>query len=111
MLVVDEAQHALTTPEGDKALLRSKPRGTNSTREAGRNTVVLVMTGSSRDKLALMVANRKQAFYGAEITRFPLLDDPFVETHTRKTSTDSSTPRTNSTGRHEKAFELVGRRP
>lgn len=112
MLVIDEAQHALTTPEGDKALFALKAARDELNQEAGKGTrLLLVMTGSSRDKLTFMVANRKQAFYGAEITRFPLLDDKFVEAYAKDFNRQFNTAHQFTLDAMKKAFELVGRRP
>lgn len=112
MLVIDEAQHALTTQEGEKSLFALKAARDELNQEAGKGIrLLLVMTGSSRDKLTFMVANRKQAFYGSEITRFPLLDERFVEGYAKDFNRQFDTAHQFPLNAMKMAFELVGCRP
>ena len=78
VLVIDEAQHALTTPAGENATFALKSaRDTMNAGAAaspyGNVGLGLVMTGSNRDKLASLVRDRRQAFFGGRVTDFPLL--------------------------------------
>ena len=41
--------------------------------------LMLVMTGSNRDKLAHLVINKAQPFYGSSVSPFPLLGRPFTD--------------------------------
>lgn len=112
VLIIDEAQHALTTDEGQKALFALKAARDQLNQEAGKGLrLMLVMTGSSRDKLSFMVARKSQAFYGAEITHFPLLDDGFVDSFARNFNEQFSSQHKFSVDALKKTFELVGRRP
>lgn len=83
--VVDEAQHTQRTEAGKNLMYALKaardamnqgdgglPRGI-----PGRN-LLLVFTGSNRNKLAALVLGREQAFFGATIKEFPLLADDFA---------------------------------
>lgn len=112
VLIIDEAQHALTTDEGQKTLFAIKAARDKLNQEAGKGLrLMLVMTGSSRDKLSFMVTRKSQAFYGAEITHFPLLDDGFVESFARNFNEQFSAQHKFSIEVLKKTFELVGRRP
>jgi transposase len=51
-LVIDEVQHALTTEEGTNALFSLKAARDSLKTDPGRYGMQLVVTGSSRDKLA-----------------------------------------------------------
>ncbi|WP_416139832.1 hypothetical protein ACM26W_05460 [Halomonas sp. HK25] len=39
----------------------------------------LILTGSSRDKLAMLVLSRDQPFFGSSVTPFPLLGEWLLE--------------------------------
>lgn len=79
VLVIDEAQHALTTEEGINALFSLKAARDSLNTDSGRHGMQLVATGSNRDKLATLVNGREQAFYGADMVDFPLLGKDYVQ--------------------------------
>ena len=78
VLIIDEAQHALTSEAGRKALF-----GLKAARDALNidrpNGLRIVATGSSRDKLAMLRSDKQQAFFGAPLTSFPPLGRDYVE--------------------------------
>lgn len=76
-LIIDEAQHALTSDAGDTAMaaLKSARDQLNS---PGQIKLMLVMSGSDRDKLLRLVNTNGAAFYGSEIRRMPELDTDFI---------------------------------
>ena len=78
VLIVDEAQHAITTEAGRKALfaLKAARDALNIDRPKGLR---IVATGSSRDKLAMLRNDKQQAFFGAPLTSFPPLGREYVE--------------------------------
>lgn len=78
VLVVDEAQHALTTVDGANALFSLKAARDSLNADAGMHGLQLIATGSNRDKLAGLVNNRDQAFYGAELSTFPALGLDYI---------------------------------
>ena len=82
-LLVDEAQHATTTDAGADALfaLKAARDELNSSRHHGLR---LVATGSNRDKLALLVNSKDQAFYGADLLDFPALGEDFLRWFLRR---------------------------
>lgn len=78
VLIIDEAQHAITTEEGSDALfaLKAARDELNSSQHHGLRVVA---TGSNRDKLAMLRNSKDQAFFGAPLVRFPELGLNFIE--------------------------------
>lgn len=78
VLMIDEAQHAITTDEGVAALfaLKAARDELNSSRHHGLR---IVCTGSNRDKLAMLRNSKDQAFFGASMVQFPTLDQDFID--------------------------------
>lgn len=85
VLIVDEAQHAPSTPEGGNALFSLKAArdrlnigpGFLGPDWKGRN-LMLAFTGSDRHRLHALVADSRAAFFGASITPLPLLGDDYA---------------------------------
>lgn len=77
VLVIDEAQHAMTTATGLSALLALKAARDelNSSQHHGLR---VVCTGSNRDKLAMLRNSKDQAFFGAPLVNFPMLGRDYV---------------------------------
>lgn len=87
-LVIDEAQHALTTEAGVNTMFALKAArdalntaATDGGPVAGPR-LLLAFTGSHRDKLSNLVLRRAQPFYGAEISDFPRLGRDFADAYT-----------------------------
>ena len=78
VIVVDEAQHALTSQAGMDSLfaLKAARDELNSSVHFGLR---LVCTGSNRDKLAMLRNSKDQAFYGAPLVAFPHLGKDYIE--------------------------------
>lgn len=111
VLVIDEAQHALTTEAGVNAMFALKAARDDLNQGRERDGLRLVFTGSSRDKLAHLVLNSKQPFFGSSITPFPLLGDDFVAAYTAKLNTYLAATNQFNPDDVAAAFDLVGRRP
>ncbi len=77
VLVIDEAQHAITTDGGGNALfaLKAARDELNSSRHKGLRVVA---TGSNQDKLAMLRNSKEQAFFGAPLVKFPALGKDYV---------------------------------
>lgn len=77
VLVIDEAQHAITTEPGVAALfaLKAARDELNSSQHHGLR---VVCTGSNRDKLAMLRNSKDQAFFGAPMVNFPTLGHNFI---------------------------------
>ena len=78
VMVVDEAQHAQTTEKGAAALyaLKAARDELNSSKHHGFR---LVATGSNRDKLAILVQGKEQAFLNAKLIDLPYLGDDYLQ--------------------------------
>lgn len=78
VLVIDEAQHAITTDPGVAALfaLKAARDELNSSQHHGLR---VVCTGSNRDKLAMLRNSKDQAFFGAPMVNFPTLGRDFID--------------------------------
>jgi hypothetical protein len=74
VLVIDEAQHAVTTPGGNDALfaLKAARDEVNSSHHHGLR---IVATGSNQAKLAPLRASKDQAFFKAVLQPFPPRQD------------------------------------
>lgn len=78
VLIVDEAQHALTTPAGYDALFALKA-ARDELNSAPHHGLRVVATGSNRDKLAVLRNSRDHAFFGAPLQPFPALDRGYID--------------------------------
>lgn len=78
VLVIDEAQHAITSETGNDAMfgLKAARDELNSSRHHGLRVVA---TGSNRDKLSMLRTSRDQAFFGAPLIGFPPLQRDYVQ--------------------------------
>ncbi len=77
VLMVDEAQHALTSTAGEQTMMALKAaRDTLNGPDDGQ--LLLVMTGSDRDKLLRLVNGNAAPFFGSAIRDLPLLGKDFV---------------------------------
>jgi hypothetical protein len=76
-LIIDEAQHALTSEAGEAAMAALKSARDQLNRP-GEVNLMLVMSGSDRDKLLRLVNTNGAPFYGSHIQRMPELDTEFI---------------------------------
>ena len=76
-LVIDEAQHALTSEAGENGMAALKSARDQLNRP-GEIQLMLVMSGSDRDKLLRLVNTNGAPFYGSQIRRMPALDRDFI---------------------------------
>ncbi len=77
-LIVDEAQHALTSLAGEAAMSALKSARDQMNRP-GSVQLMLVMTGSDRDKLLRLVHGNSAPFYGSQVSKMPLLGAAFMD--------------------------------
>jgi len=78
VLIVDEAQHANTTEKGSTALCAMKA-ARDKLNMGPHHGLRIVATGSNRDKLAVMVEWKDQAFFCAPMKEFPPLGVDFLD--------------------------------
>jgi hypothetical protein len=76
-LIIDEAQHALTSEAGEAAMAALKSARDQINRPDAVN-LMLVMSGSDRDKLLRLVNTNGAPFFGSQIRRMPELGRNFV---------------------------------
>lgn len=77
VLIIDEAQHALTSEAGEAAMAALKS-ARDQLNAPGKVNLMLVMSGSDRDKLLRLVNTSGAAFFGSQIQRMPALDEHFI---------------------------------
>ena len=110
-LIIDEAQHALTSKEGINAMFALKAARDRQNQGRSKNRLYLVMTGSHRDKLAHLVLKKDQPFFGSQITSFPLLGKDFTDAYTDWVNRQLAQHRHFGKKDMFRAFEIVGHRP
>ena len=110
-IVVDEAQHALSTQAGVDAMFALKAARDHLNQGNGQQNLFIVLTGSNRDKLAHLVLKRTQPFFGSQITRFPLLGKEFSDAYTEFVNPQLATDNQLAPDDMFEAFKLVGHRP
>jgi len=111
MLIIDEAQHSLTTSNGINAMFSIKSARDQINLSHQAPDLMLVLTGSNRDKLAQLVVKKDQPFFGSSVTAFPLLGRDFTDSFTTKVN--SALARNNQFTKDSmwEAFQLIGYRP
>jgi hypothetical protein len=77
-LIVDEAQHALTSVAGE-ATMSALKSARDQLNRPGEVNLMLVMSGSDRDKLLRLVNTNGAPFYGSQISRMPPLGPDFID--------------------------------
>jgi len=77
VLMIDEAQHALTSQSGADALFALKA-ARDALNSSGLFGLRVLATGSNRDKLAMLRNSKDQAFFGAPLHNFPHLGKDYV---------------------------------
>lgn len=110
-LIVDEAQHALQSDAGLNAMFALKAARDHLNQGVDVPRLCLVFTGSNRDKLAQLVHNRKQPFFGSRITPFPLLSKEFTDALTCWVNSRLASDNQFDPEDVFAAFRLVGHRP
>lgn len=109
-LIVDEAQHALVSEQGEAAMTALKS-ARDQLNAPGQVNLMLVMSGSDRDKLLRLVNTNGAPFYGSRIERLPELSDDFVRFLVARIETQRPDLRPVDTGTLAEAFRLFGHRP
>jgi len=111
VMIVDEAQHALNSDAGINAMFALKAARDALNLGGDSPGLRLILTGSSRDKLAMLVLSRDQPFFGSSVTPFPLLGEDFIEAYTADLNTKLAPGNTFAAKDVYQAFQRVGHRP
>lgn len=109
-LVIDEAQHALTSEAGENAMAALKS-ARDQLNKPGDIRLMLVMSGSDRDKLLRLVNTNGAPFYGSQIRRMPELDRSFIAHIVRLIEEQRPELTPVDTDALYQAFEAFGHRP
>ena len=78
VLLIDEAQHAVTTENGYDALFALKA-ARDELNSSAHHGLRIVATGSNKDKLAMLRNSKDQAFFGVPLANFPMLAADYVQ--------------------------------
>lgn len=78
VIIIDEAQHAITTTGGYDALFALKA-ARDELNSSAHHQLRIVATGSNRDKLAMLRNSKDHAFFLAPLVAFPALDEAYVQ--------------------------------
>lgn len=109
-LIIDEAQHALTSEAGENAMSALKSARDQMNRP-GEVKLMLVMSGSDRDKLLRLVNTAASPFYGSQIQRMPSLGPDFIAFIAQRIEEQRPELRPVDTATLHAAFESFGNRP
>lgn len=111
VLIIDEVQHAMGSPEGDSLLHALKAtRDAVNTRNATPGYFLFVGTGSHRARVQELAVKGNQAFNGAVTHEFPVLGQDFVDYILAQVKPLLG-PKTPSLPVAEAAFKKMGSRP
>lgn len=109
-LIIDEAQHALTSEAGETAMAALKSARDQLNRP-DLVKLMLVMSGSDRDKLLRLVNTSAAPFYGSQIQRMPELGPDFIAHIAQRIAQQRSGLADIDTAKLHDAFVLYGQRP
>ena len=109
-LIVDEAQQALLSEAGESAMYALKA-ARDAMNSPDRTGLMLVMTGSDRDKLLRLTNTGSAPFYGSDVERMPLLGADFVRAVATDIESADATLAPVDTELLGEAFTAFGHRP
>ncbi len=109
-LIIDEAQHALTSEAGETAMAALKSARDQLNRP-GQVKLMLVMSGSDRDKLLRLVNTNAAPFYGSQIQRMPELGADFIAHIAQLITRQRPELAEVNQATLQEAFVLLGQRP
>lgn len=109
-LIIDEAQHALTSEAGEAAMTALKS-ARDQLNQPGVVNLMLVMSGSDRDKLLRLVNTAAAPFYGSQIQRMPTLGSDFIAHIAALIEAQRPELKPVDQTRLQQAFEVFGWRP
>ncbi len=109
-LIIDEAQHALVSEAGEAAMTALKS-ARDQLNQPGVVNLMLVMSGSDRDKLLRLVNTAAAPFYGSQIQRMPPLGPDFIAHVATLVEAQRSELKPVDQALLQQAFEAFGFRP
>lgn len=112
VFILDEAQHALSSPRGADTLFALKAARDALNITSAKPQLAILATGSARAKIAEMVMRKTQPFYGASTETFPPLGGAFVTNFAKQMLAHRiAEDRMPDPERLLKAFQMLGSRP
>lgn len=109
-LLIDEAQHALVSEAGE-AVMAALKSARDQLNAPGKVNLMLVMSGSDRDKLLRLVHTNGAPFYGSQIQRMPELGEDFIDHIARLVEAQRPDLRPVDAPMLAEAFRQFGQRP
>jgi hypothetical protein len=109
-LIIDEAQHALTSEHGQNTLLALKS-ARDQINQPGVVQLMLVMSGSDRDKLLHLVHGNSAPFFGSRVGHMPELGVEFIAFIAQEIAAVRPDLTPVDTDSLLQAFQLFGSRP
>ena len=109
-LIIDEAQHALTSTSGESTMMALKSARDQLNRPGATN-LMLVMSGSDRDKLLRLVNSTGAPFYGSQVQKMPPLGPEFIQYVASLIEAQRPDLAPVDTEKLSKAFQLMSCRP
>jgi hypothetical protein len=109
-LIIDEAQHALTSEAGEAAMTALKS-ARDQLNQPGTVNLMLVMSGSDRDKLLRLVNTAGAPFYGSQVQRMPPLGPDFIAHVSTLIEAQRPDLKPVDQAALQQAFEMFGARP
>jgi len=111
VLIVDEVQHAISSEDGNRALLALKAaRDAINPRPKTPGHFIFIGTGSHRALVSELTARRNQAFAGATSVPYPVLGGDYVEHLLMRLAREGTAPLPSpAVATH--AFATLGHRP
>lgn len=112
-LIVDEAQHGLSSEAGIAAMfaLKAARDAMNQDTDETPLPLSLIFTGSHRDKLSALVLERDQPFFGASVTEFPTLGADYAQAYVDWINPQLAADNQFDPADAAAAFDLLGARP
>jgi hypothetical protein len=110
VLIVDEAQEALTSEQGQSAM-RALKSARDTLKTPTDSKLLLVMAGSHRDKLMRLLNSAAAPFWGSQVRTLPLLGDDYVHALAGQLKRAKPELATLNAAVLIQAFEHYGRRP
>lgn len=109
-LIIDEAQQALTSERGEVAMTSLKSARDQLNRRDEVN-LMLVMSGSDRDKLMRLVNSNAAPFFGSQVQRMPPLGADFIAHVAGLIEAQRPSLAPVDQAALQQAFEAIGHRP
>ncbi len=110
-LLIDEAQHALTSDAGEAAMIALKSARDQMNAAGNEPTLLLVMSGSHQDKLMRLTNSPAAPFWGSRVELLERLGTRYVDWCIERLQNEFSALKTLNREKLYRAFDEFGNRP